>query len=278
MHNTTSVVYETSLLHLIKSCYLYRDLIWQLTKRNIQMKYKGSFLGIIWSVIQPLIQLFIYTFAFSFVFKAKWGIKDENHFDFALILFASLTVFNLLADTIRESPYLILNNESYVKKVVFPLEVLPIANLLSVFLNTVISILVFSFIYSITTSNSLPTSILILPVILIPLGIIALSFSYIVSSICIYFRDFSHIVGNILTILLFVSPVFYSLNRIPEKYHYLMLLNPLTHILDSSRKVMIFGGFPNLDNMIIYWILSILSLNLGFWYFQKTRVSFSDLI
>jgi lipopolysaccharide transport system permease protein len=242
------------------------------------MKYRGSLLGFLWSFLQPLIQLAIYTFAFSFVIKAKWGIQNENHLDFALILFASLTVFNLLGDSMREAPHIILSHASYVKKVVFPLELLPVTNVLTILFNTSISIIIFLIIFGVFGGSSLPVSILMLPLILIPLVFASIAVSFFISSLCVYFRDITQLVGNIVTVLLFVSPVFYSLDRIPGKYQWILLLNPLSHVLDISRKVMIFGGYPNLSYMVVYWLFSIAFLATGLWWFQRTRVSFSDLI
>ncbi len=270
--------YKASLFTLIKSIYINRDLVIQLTKRNILLKYRGSLLGFFWSFLQPLIQLAIYTFAFSFVFKAKWGLPDENHFDFALILFASLTVFNLLGESMREAPYLILSHASYVKKVVFPLELLSVSSVLTVLFNTMISLLIFILIFAFLGGTKIPGSIFMLPFILIPLVFLSVAASFFISSLCVYFRDIAQVVGNAITILLFVSPVFFSLDRISSKYHWIMLLNPLTHILDSSRKVMIFGGYPQITYISVYWIFSIIVLAVGFWWFQRTRVSFADII
>jgi lipopolysaccharide transport system permease protein len=270
--------YQSSLFSLAQSVFVNRDLVLQLTKRNILLKYRGSLLGFFWSFLQPIIQLAIYTFAFSFVFKAKWGIVNENHFDFALILFASLTVFNLLGESMRDAPYLILNHASYVKKVVFPLELLPVTSVLTVLFNTMISIVIFLLIFGFLGGGAIPNSIFMLPLILIPLVLLSIAVSFFISSLCVYFRDISQVVGNAITILLFVSPVFYSIDRISLKYQWVLLLNPLSHILDISRKVMIFGGYPQLSYIAAYWLLSILFLALGYWWFQRTRVSFADLI
>ncbi len=270
--------YSISLYSLIESILKNKDLILQLTKRNILLKYRGSLLGFIWSFLQPIIQLAIYTFAFSIVFKAKWGIENESHFDFALILFASLNVFNLLGDVMRESPFLILNHTSYVKKVVFPLELLPIAHLLTVAFNTTISLIIFILLFAFLGASPIPMSIFMLPLILVPLMFLSLASAYFISSLCVYFRDIAQIVGNAVTVLMFVSPVFFSIDRISQKYQWLLLLNPLSHILDASRSVMIFGRYPQISYLVAYWLLSILALALGYWWFQRSRISFGDLV
>ncbi|BDA79209.1 transport permease protein [Leptospira kobayashii] len=248
-----------------------------MTKRNLLGKYKGSFFGLLWSFINPLFMLGIYTFAFSVVFKAKWGLKEEGHIDFALILFASLTIFNLFGEILKESPLLIVSQPNFVKKVVFPLEILPIINLLSALIHSAISLCVFLLFYGIA-HLALPVTILLLPLVVIPLVLISLGISYILASLGVFLRDIGYFMTHIITILLFTSPVFFSLDRIPEKFRYLMLANPLAYLLEDARSVMIFGKYPNWNVLAAYTALGLCLLILGYWWFQKTRKGFADVL
>lgn len=248
-----------------------------MTKRNVIGKYKGSFFGLLWSFINPLFMLGIYTFAFSVVFKAKWGLKEEGHIDFALILFASLTIFNLFGEILKESPLLIVSQPNFVKKVVFPLEILPVINLMSALIHSSISLCVFLVFFGIA-HLSFPITILLLPLVVIPLVLISLGVSYILASLGVFFRDIGHFMGHIITVLLFTSPVFFSLDKIPEKFRYIMMINPLAYLLEDARSVMIFGKLPNWNVLAAYTLFGFLLSILGYWLFQKTRKSFADIL
>lgn len=268
---------NTSLKYLITSMVKNRFIIWQMTKRNVIGKYKGSFLGVVWSFLNPLILLFIYTFAFSVVFKAKWGLEEEGHLDFALILFASLTIFNLFGDTLRDSPNLVLNYPNYVKKIIFPLEILPIVNLCTSLIQAGINLIIFIFFF-LMTNFYLPLTIFLIPFIIFPLILIALGVSFFLASFGVYFRDIGYFMGHVITIFLFTSPVFYSMERIPKSIQKFTYINPIAIILENARSVMIFGKYPNWSELIFYSILGFVLLISGFWWFQKTRVGFSDVL
>ncbi|TGN07967.1 ABC transporter permease [Leptospira ilyithenensis] len=269
--------HPTSLKSLILSVVKNYSLIWQMTKRNVIGKYKGSFFGLFWSFINPLIMLGIYTFAFSVVFKAKWGLEEEGHMDFALILFASLTIFNFFGEILKESPLLIVSQPNFVKKVVFPLEILPIANLLSASVHMGASLVVFLVFYGIA-HLSIPWTIVFLPFIIIPLTLLSLGVSYILASLGVFFRDIGYFMTHIITILLFTSPVFFSMDRIPEKFRHLMLVNPLAALLENARSVMVFEKTPDFLILSVYTVFGVLFLVFGYWVFQKTRKGFSDVL
>ncbi len=269
--------HSTSLFSLFHSIIQNKNLIWQMTKRNVIGKYRGSLFGLLWSFLNPLIMLAVYTFAFSVVFQAKWGIENESHLDFALILFASFSIFNLFGDLIKESPGLILANPNYVKKVIFPLEILPIISLLSVCFHTGVSLIIFFILFGVT-HFFLPWTLIFLPVIIVPLLLLSLGISYFLASLGVYLRDIGHLIGHLVTILLFTSPVFFSMDKIPKSFQKFMILNPIAFLLEASRSVMIFGKPPNWTVIFIYFIVGFLSLFFGFWWFQKTRKGFADVL
>jgi lipopolysaccharide transport system permease protein len=267
----------TSVFSLGASIVKNHQLIWQMTKRNVVGKYKGSFFGLLWSLFNPLIMLSIYTFAFSVVFKAKWGIENEGHLDFALILFASLTIFNFFGEVLGASPTLIVSQPNYVKKVIFPLEILPVISLFTSLVHTGISILIFIVFFGVI-HLSLPWTLLLLPFIFLPLMLMTLGISYFMASLGVYLRDVGYLIGHIVQILLFTSPVFYSLERLPVVFQKFLILNPIAYILENSRKVMIFGQTPDWIILGYYTVFGIILVITGYWWFQKTRKGFADVL
>lgn len=266
-----------SILELGKSIVHNKNLIWSLAKRNVVGKYKGSFFGLFWSFLNPLILLSIYTFAFSVVFKAKWGMEDEGHFDFALILFASLTIFNVFSETISGAPTVILGNPNFVKKVVFPLEILPIVNFVTAIIHFSLSLSIF-FLFFFTFRLYIPWTIIFLPVVLIPLSLISIGLSYFLAAVGVYVRDIGFFIGHFLQIMLFTSPVFYSLDRIPPSIRKIVFLNPVAYILENARYVLVFGKIPSWKVLTVYSCLGLLTLVIGFYVFQKLRKGFADVI
>ena len=269
--------YSPSIKYLTISIIQNKELIIQMTKRNIIGKYKGSFLGLIWSFINPLILLSIYTFAFSIVMKTKWGVKDEGHFDFALILFASLTIFNLFSEIIKESPMLVVSQPNFVKKVIFPLEILPIVSSLAALINLFISLVLFCIFYFIT-HFTLSYTLIYIPLVLFPLILISLGLSFLLASLGVFIRDIGYFMNHIITILLFTSPVFFSLESVPEKFKLIMSLNPIAYLLEDARSVMVFNKNPNWSILITYIILGFIILQFGFFCFQKLRKGFADVL
>jgi lipopolysaccharide transport system permease protein len=268
---------EVNIFSLVNSIYKNKNLLIQMTKRVLLSKYKGSFLGFFWTIINPIFMLLVYTFAFSVVFKSKWGLEQEGHFDFAIILFASLIIFNIFAETIRDSPSIIIINSSYVKKVVFPLEILPIINLCAAMINATISLMIMIVMF-LLVRKGISFTILYLPLVLIPLLLITLGFSYILSAIGVFLRDINQIVTHALTVLLFTSPIFFSIDRVPIMFKKFIYLNPIALIIEEARKIIIFGIEPNFIILASTTLVGFLSLCIGFFIFQKLRNGFADVL
>ncbi len=253
------------------------SLILQLTKRQVVGRYKGSSLGLLWSFLNPLIMLSIYTFAFSVVFQAKWGIENEGHFDFALVLFASLTLFNLFGDVLREAPFLIVQQPNFVKKVIFPLEILPVVSVFSSLIHSFFSFVIFFFFYFLV-NHALPWTVVFLPLVLLPIILIALGLSFFLSSIGVYIRDIGFFMAHFVTILLFTSPVFFSLDKIPLSFRKFLFLNPLSLLLEEGRSILIFERSPNFFVILSTTCFGFLLIYLGFQWFKRTRPGFADVL
>lgn len=222
--------------------------------------------------------LAVYTFIFSFVFKARWGIgTEESKVSFALILFAGLITHGLLAEILNRAPSLILNNINYVKKVTFPLEILPVISLLAAFFHSAVSLIVLM-IALVTINGYLQWTVIFIPIVLLPLATLLLGLSWILASLGVFIRDIAQIIGIVTTIMLFMTPIFYPLSILPDKYHPFILANPLTFIVEQAREVLIFGHPPNWFGLGIYMVAALAVSWMGYGWFQKTRKGFADVI
>lgn len=255
----------------------HRDLIITMTKREIIAKYRGSIIGVFWYFLNPLVLLLIYTFVFTEILQAKWGTQGQSKTEFAIILFAGLMIYNFFAETITSSQFSIIHNPNYVKKVLFPLEILPIVSLLSALFNMLMSLTMWLLTYCIVIGY--PSYIVVLlPIIILPLCILALGLSWIIAAMGVFLRDLSHVVGLVITALLFISPVFYSISVFPDKYKWLMYLNPLTFAIESTRNILIWDIMPAFTSLAIFWIFACITASLGYFIFQKIRKGFADVL
>ena len=268
----------TSLASLARSLWQHRQLINKMAWREVIGRYKGSIMGVFWSFIHPVLMLIVYTFVFSIVFKAKWGGgEEESKAAFALILFVGLIVHGLLAEVLNRAPSLILSNVNYVKKVVFPLEILPVISLVSALFHSLISLFVLLLAF-VAINGYLPWTVLFIPIVLLPLITLILGLAWILSALGVFIRDIGQSISIITTIMMFMAPVFFPLSALPVKYHPYILANPLTFIIEQSREVLIFGHLPNWSGLAIFMGIAITIVWLGYSLFQKTRKGFSDVL
>jgi lipopolysaccharide transport system permease protein len=253
------------------------ELIHVLAKREIIGRYRGSFLGILWSFLNPVLLLLVYTFVFGEVFQAKWGVQDESEANFALVLFVGLIVFNIFADCITRSPGLILANANYVKKVLFPLDILSWVVMISAVIHASISfgiwIIVFMIVYGVP-----PLTALLLPLILVPFLLFTMGLSWFLSSLGTYFRDVTQVVGLLVTATMFLSPIFYPASSLPDGYRKIFELNPITPAIEMARNVLIWGIIPDIAEFSQYFLVGITIFLCGFAWFQKTRKGFADVL
>jgi lipopolysaccharide transport system permease protein len=264
-------------VEMVASLWRNRELIKASTKRNILGRYRGAVLGLFWSFFNPLLMLAVYTFVFSVVFQARWGTGSGSRTEFALVLFSGLIVFNLFAECINLAPTLILSNVNYVKKVVYPLEILPSVALFSALFHGVISLGVWLLAYAIFFGVPHLTT-LYLPLVILPLFLFIMGLSWALASLGVFLRDVSQFIGVITTVMMFMSPIFYSAATLPEKYRHFLYLNPLTPVIEQTRNVLFWGKPPDYYILSIYYLASALIAWLGFAWFQKTRKGFADVL
>jgi lipopolysaccharide transport system permease protein len=257
--------------------YKNRSLVWELVKRTIATRYRGSLLGFAWALLLPLVMLGVYTLVFGYIFEARWGVAVKNKLSFSVILFSGLILFNFFSECLLSAPTLIINHSSYVKKVVFPLEILIWVSIFSSGFTFIASLLVL-ILFQLAAGMELHATILLFPLVVIPLALITAGLSWFVASLGVYLRDLNHIVGIAVTLFLFLSPIFYPISAVPESVQTILLLNPLTKAIEAFRDLIIWGRLPSLMTVVIYYLGSFLIAMLGFHWFMKTKKGFADVL
>lgn len=275
MHTAHSL----SPLQMLRSSFQHRQLILQLTQREISSRYRGSVMGVAWSFINPLLLLTIYTFVFSSVFKARWGVGtgSESKVDFALILFAGLIIHGFCAECINSAPKLILSNVNYVKKVVFPIEILTMTSTLNALFHFGVSLAVL-LATQLFFNHSIPLTALYFPLVILPLVFMMIGISWLLAALGTYIRDIGQITGMAVTALLFLSPVFYPISALPVEYQGWLYLNPLTAVIENGRATLLFGQLPDWNSLATSFGIGIAFYVLGCAFFQKTRAGFADVL
>lgn len=270
--------YSVSFIEIFASFWRHRSLIWQMTRREVIGRYRGSIMGLAWSFFHPILMLAVYTFVFSVVFKARWGSSmDESRTGFAIALFAGMIVHGLFADCINRAPGLIISNVNFVKEVVFPLEILPWVAMGSALFHSGVNILVLLSAQLVIKQHLHWTAILF-PAVALPLVLLSMGLAWFLAALGVYLRDISQVTGIFTTILMFISPVFFPLSALPEAMQPWLVLNPLAFVIEQSRNVLIFGRTPNWEGLGIASFASLLIAWIGLWWFQRTRKGFADVI
>ena len=269
--------FSSSPLEIPRSFWRNRGLIWALTKREVLGRYRGSVMGILWSFLNPLFMLAIYTYVFSTVFKARWAGGSDSKTEFALLLFAGMLVFSILSECVTRAPTLILANPNYVKKVVFPLEILPIVNLGAALFHLCVSLMVWLLFYIVAYGWPQP-EILLLPVALFPFFLFVLGLSWFLAALGVYLRDISQFVGVAVTALMFMSPIFYPLSALPDGFREWVALSPISAAVDQARNLMFWGQGMDWASWSVYALVSLVIGWVGFAWFQHTRRGFADVI
>lgn len=256
----------------------HRHLITQLVKRDVIGRYRGSFLGLVWSFLHPLFMLLVYLFVFGIVFKIKWGVSlGSDKKEFAVILFSGLILHALFSECLVRSPGIISTNTQFVKKVVFPLEILPVMIVCTAVFHFLIGLLLLS-IFNILAHHTFYLTTFLFPIVVFPLVLLGLGVSWIMASTGVFVRDIGHVTGILATMLLFLCPIFYPIDRVPEELQLLLYFNPLTLIVEQLRAIVIFGQYPDWGALAIYYLIAFVVLISGYRWFSRTRTGFADVL
>ncbi len=273
-HETHPCNYKAPLLSIWKN----RRLILQMTQREVVGRYKGSSMGLAWSFLHPAILLVVYTFVFSVVFKSRWGAgESQSQTEFAILLFTGMIVHGLFADVINRSHAAITSNTNFVKRVIFPLEILPVITLGAALFHSAISVAVLLLAY-LLFNGFWHWTIVFLPIVLLPLILVSLGTAWFLASLGVFLRDVGQTVGIIAMILMFLSPIFYPISAVPPIFQKWLMLNPLTFIIEQARNVIYWGLMPEWIGLGLYTAVASIIAWAGFIWFQKTRKGFADVL
>jgi lipopolysaccharide transport system permease protein len=265
---------------LIGNLWRHRELIFLMTTREMAQRHRGTYLGLLWSFIMPFFMLCIYTLVFSLVLKAKWG--DPAHptagmTHFAITLFAGLIPFNVFSETVLRAPTLVLNAPNYVKKVVFPLEILPVVTLGAALFHSLISAAILWVGTLLLVGSSSPT-VLFLPLAYIPLILLCLGLGWFLASLGVYLKDIRQSMEIVVQILFFTSPIFYPETAVPESFRFWLRANPLTEIIGGFRKVLLWQEPLNWQMWALWTGITLLLAVTGYVWFMKTKSGFADVM
>jgi len=270
--------FSASPREMLGSLWRNKGLIRNLVQREVLGRYKGSVLGIFWSLATPIFMLAVYTFVFRVVFKARWSEGgSDSKTEFAMLLFAGLLVFNLFAECINRAPGLVLANVNYVKKVVFPLEVLPWVAMGSALFHFAVSFCVWLVAYVLLIGVPHWT-VVFSPLVIAPFVLFVMGVSWALASLGVFLRDVGQIIGMIVQVLMFMTPIFYPASALPERFQVFMFLNPMTPPIEMMRDVMYWGDIPSMQLWLMGTLASASVAALGFAWFQKTRQGFADVL
>lgn len=276
--NNPHAIQPTSLVALGKSLWRNRQLIVQMTKREVVGRYKGSTMGLAWSLFTPVFMLAVYTFVFSEIFKFRFrGIGDDSKAQFALVLFVGLIVLNLFSEVLNRAPKSIISNANYIKKVVFPIEILPIITISTALFHSFVSFSVLLAAFALSNSYLHWTAIFI-PLVMLPLVILSIGLAWLLASLGVFLRDVGQTMGIITSSLMFLSPVFYPIASVPEKIRPFIMLNPISLIIEQAREVLIRGHLPDWTGLGCYTLAAAGIAWASYICFQKTRMGFADVL
>ncbi|MBL8763423.1 MAG: ABC transporter permease [Phycisphaerae bacterium] len=264
---------------MIANLWRQRELTWQFVKREVVARHRGTYLGLAWSVVLPLFMLAVYTFIFSVVFKAKWNLSaDESPARFAVTMFCGTILFDVFAATVGNAPSVIVNNPNYVKKVVFPLEVLPLALLGSSLVYGAISLVVL-LAGVVLLQGYVPATAWLFPLVVLPLLMFSAGLAWFFAGLGVFLRDIRQLISGVLMpVLFFMTPIFYPIDRVPERFRIVLQLNPLSPIVDSARRVLMWGQAPDWLGLAATAVIGGVVMLLGYAFFMKGKRGFADVL
>lgn len=254
-----------------------RNLIWQFARREVLGRYRGSVLGVSWSVLTPMAMLAVYTLVFRHIFKAKWPGVEDGNMSFALNLFAGLLVFNWAAEFLSRAPRLVTEQPNLVTKVVFPLQVLPWSALLSSFFHALVSCAVW-LAGCLLFGQGLHVSWLALPLVFLALMPTLLGLGWALSALGVYFKDLGEIVGLVMGMLLFLTPVFFPLSVLPDFLQVWVQFNPLAIPIEALRQIGLMGVWPDVSSLLQLFAVGLAVALGGAWLFERSRKGFADVL
>lgn len=252
-------------------------LTFELTRRDIAGRYRGAIGGSLWAFLTPLFMLAIYSFVFGYIFQSRWTAAESGNVHFSIVLFVGLVFANFLSECLNRAPGLLVSNANYVKKVVFPLDVLPWVAVGTALFHAAISVLVLV-LAMLATGTSIPWTIVLLPLVFLLFVPMVAGFCWFLAAMGVFFRDLQQIVAVFSTALVFLAPVFYPRTMLPEEYRWLLMLNPLSFVVEAAHDVVLWGHLPDWRLACAYALVSLAVAWGGWVVFQLSRRGFADVL
>ena len=263
---------------MIHHIWRMRELVIQFTRRDIETRYRDSVMGILWTVANPLLMLAVYTFAFGLIFRSRWPqSRSQSLTEFALIIFCGITIFNLFSETVNRAPTLVINVPNFVKKVVFPLEILPISALLTALFNMSISLCIVV-LGNLLFAGSIPWTTVFIPLIILPVSLLSLGSAWFLASLGVFFRDIGPIIAVAVQALFFLTPIFYTPAAIPEPFRSALVFNPIADAVEQGRNALLFGIAPDFARLGLWIVITSIVAILGYGWFMLTKKAFADVV
>jgi lipopolysaccharide transport system permease protein len=261
-------------LCIVADIWRHRYLLGQLIKRDVLLRYRGAMFGVLWIFLSPLLMLGIFAFVFGHIFQARWPQQQEG-LPFWLILYSGLIVFNIFAEAVSRSPSAVRGYPSFVKKIIFPVEILPLVPLGAGLVHGAFNLLILM--VALAWTGNLHVQILLFPLLLVPVLLLALGFSWFLAAWGVFIKDMTQIVPLFVQMLMFVSPVFYPVNAVPEVLRPIYLHNPLGAVIEAGRAASLGTSIP--------WApwgtalaVGLATAILGYAFFQRSREEFADAL
>ncbi|MEY2169636.1 MULTISPECIES: ABC transporter permease [unclassified Rhodanobacter] len=264
-------------LQMFSAFVHHGSLTWEMSKREVLGRYRGATFGLLWTVLNPFIMLTVYSMAFGSIMKSRWPQVNSSHANYTLILYVGLIMHGFFSECFSRAPTLITANPNYVKRIIFPLDILPWPMALSALFHAFMNVIVFV-VFSMFMVGSIPWTIIFLPLVLLPLFILSLGVAWGMASLGVYFRDISQVTAPLATAMLFLSSAIMPLEMVPQSYRFVFEANPLTFIIDQSREVALWGHFPDWFGLALYAAKAIVFTYFFFVWFRLTQKGFADVI
>jgi lipopolysaccharide transport system permease protein len=267
----------------LRELWKQRYLIRQFAGREISSRYQGTYLGAVWSLITPLLMLGVYTFVYGVIFKARWmgaapgSTTGDGLASFALAMFSGTLVYSIFSETLNRSCGLIIGVPNFVKKVVFPLQILPLVTLIGSLFQAMVALVVLA-IGMIIVTGSIPPTMLLAPVMILPIALFSLGLAWFCSSLGVYVRDIGHGVAIVTQVLFFATPIFYPIEAVPAAYRGVMSLNPLTPMVTVARQALLGQTSIAWDSYALSLAIGLIVAFAGYGWFQATRRGFADVL
>ena len=271
-------------LGLLAGLWSRADLIWQFASRELLERHKGAMLGVIWNVLSPLLTLSVYTFVFGFVLNVRWENRGgarwsdmDPHLSFALILFCGHAVAHLFTESVSRAPMLVASRPNLVRKVVFPLEILPVSVIVAGLVTLGVSIAILA-VCLLIFAGKVPLTAPLALVPLVPLVMLSLGVSWFLASLGVFLRDVRNVVQVVVHVLVFMSAVFYPIERVPERWQPVVYYNPLAVIIENVRRPLLWGEMPHWDRLAWITLLAVIVMQTGYAWFMRTKRGMADVV